>query len=35
MMAYPSVINVDNKKILFHNGDGFGLSGLGYAIWQE
>ena len=35
MMAYPSVIDLEGRKILFHNGNGFGRTGLGYAIWKE
>jgi len=35
MMAYPSVVVVDGRRILFHNGDGFGRAGFGYAIWEE
>jgi hypothetical protein len=34
-MAYPSVILVDGRKIMFHNGDGFGQSGVGCAILDE
>jgi len=35
MMAYPSVIGVGKRRFLFHNGDGFGRAGLGYAEWEE
>jgi hypothetical protein len=35
MMAYPNVIVVGGRKLLFHNGDGFGTSGMGYAVWQD
>lgn len=31
-MAYPSVIVVDGRKVMFHNGDGFGQSGIGCAV---
>jgi hypothetical protein len=33
MIAYPSVISVENKKYMFYNGNGFGASGIGYAVW--
>jgi predicted GH43/DUF377 family glycosyl hydrolase len=31
-MSYPSVIAADGRKIMFHNGDGFGKSGVGCAV---
>lgn len=34
-MSYPSVIVVDGRKLMFHNGDGFGKSGLGCAVFGE
>jgi predicted GH43/DUF377 family glycosyl hydrolase len=34
-MAYPNVLNVDGRKIMFHNGDGFGQTGVGCALFQE
>ncbi|WP_339930094.1 hypothetical protein [uncultured Brevundimonas sp.] len=33
-MSYPSVIAADGRKIMFHNGDGFGKSGIGCAIME-
>ncbi|MFT4913912.1 MAG: hypothetical protein ACI9YM_002523 [Brevundimonas sp.] len=33
-MSYPSVIAADGRKIMFHNGDGFGQSGIGCAILE-
>ena len=33
-MSYPSVIAADGRKIMFHNGDGFGQSGIGCAIME-
>ena len=33
-MAYPSVIEVDGRTYMFHNGDGFGKSGVGCAILE-
>lgn len=32
MMAYPCVVEADGRRIMFHNGDGFGQSGVGCAI---
>jgi len=32
MLAYPHVIEHENKKFLFYNGNGFGQSGFGYAV---
>lgn len=34
-MAYPSVVVDGARKIMFHNGDGFGRSGVGVAILDE
>jgi hypothetical protein len=34
-MSYPSVIAADGRKIMFHNGDGFGQSGVGCAVLDE
>lgn len=31
-MAYPSVVAADGRRIMFHNGDGFGTTGVGCAI---
>lgn len=35
MQTYPDVLQYKDKKYLFYNGNGFGLSGLGYAEWQD
>ena len=32
MQAYPFVFKKDDKLHMFYNGNGFGQSGLGYAI---
>jgi hypothetical protein len=32
MIAYPCVINHQNKLYMFYNGNGFGSSGIGYAV---
>ncbi len=35
MMNYAHYYPMGNKKYLFYNGNGFGKSGFGYAIWEE
>ncbi|WP_262150665.1 glycoside hydrolase family protein [Chryseobacterium foetidum] len=35
MQTYPSVIEVENRKFLFYNGNGFGKTGIGYAEWED
>ena len=32
MLAYPHVVSHGDKKFMFYNGNGFGLSGFGYAV---
>lgn len=32
MLAYPYVVEVDGRRLLFYNGNGFGRSGFGVAI---
>ena len=32
MVAYPYVIKENNKLIMFYNGNGFGKTGIGYAV---
>jgi hypothetical protein len=34
-MAYPSIVVVGGRKIMFHNGDGFGKTGIGCAVWSD
>ena len=34
-MSYPSVVEADGRKIMFHNGDGFGKTGVGCAVLAE
>jgi hypothetical protein len=34
-MSYPSVIVVDGRKVMFHNGDGFGTTGIGCAVLED
>jgi hypothetical protein len=31
MIEYPHVLDVKNRKYMFYNGNGFGISGIGYA----
>jgi hypothetical protein len=33
-MAYPSVVEADGRRIMFHNGDGFGQTGVGCAVQE-
>jgi hypothetical protein len=33
MMAYPCVVQTGGRRIMFHNGDGFGSSGIAYSEW--
>lgn len=35
MLAYPSVVEVDGRLLMFYNGNGFGRTGVGYAIGEE
>lgn len=35
MIAYPFVFERRNKKYMFYNGNGFGKSGIGYAISDQ
>jgi sucrose-6-phosphate hydrolase SacC (GH32 family) len=32
MQCYPQIIRVNNKLLLFYNGNGFGREGIGYAV---
>lgn len=32
MIAYPFILRSQNKKYMFYNGNGFGKSGIGYAV---
>ena len=34
MQTYPSVVNTPHGRYLFYNGNGFGATGIGCAIWQ-
>ncbi|QXW17945.1 hypothetical protein KXJ72_14255 [Comamonas aquatica] len=35
MMAYPSIVKVDNKILMFYNGNDYGREGFGYAELVE
>lgn len=32
MLAYPCVVEVDGRLVMFYNGNGFGRTGVGYAL---
>lgn len=32
MIAYPNVVEYKNRRFMFYNGNGFGATGIGYAI---
>jgi len=34
MIAYPYVIKVEGKLVMFYNGNGFGKTGVGYAVYE-
>lgn len=34
MIAYPAILAVDDRLLLFYNGNGFGKTGVGYAVWE-
>lgn len=35
MICYPNVLKTDYGTYLFYNGNGFGKTGFGYAVWRE
>ena len=35
MISYPYVFKKDNNLIMLYNGNGFGKTGFGYAVWEE
>ena len=35
MMTYANVIDLGTEKVMFYNGNGFGRSGIGYAVSKE
>ena len=34
MMAYPYIVNTEDKILMFYNGNGFGKTGFGYAVLE-
>jgi len=34
MQTYPCVLEHGSKRYLFYNGNGFGKTGIGYAVWE-
>lgn len=34
MISYPYVFKKDNNLVMFYNGNGFGKTGFGYAVWK-
>jgi len=35
MICFASVINANGKKLLFYNGNNYGETGFGVAVWEE
>lgn len=35
MIAYANVIDLKGRKVMFYNGNGFGKSGIGYAVCKK
>ena len=35
MQTYPNVVTVNDRQLLFYNGNGFGETGIGYAYWDD
>jgi predicted GH43/DUF377 family glycosyl hydrolase len=35
MVAYPSVFKFGDKYFMLYNGNGYGMSGIGYAVGTE
>ena len=35
MISYPNVVHSNNELFMFYNGNGFGKSGFGYAVWNN
>ena len=34
MVAYPEIVELSGSRYMFYNGNGFGKSGFGYAVWE-
>jgi len=35
MTCYPFVTEVDSRLLMFYNGNGFGRTGFGYAVFER
>ena len=35
MLAYPEVVDTPANRYMFYNGNGFGATGFGYAVWRN
>jgi hypothetical protein len=35
MICYPTVIELNNQKLMFYNGNRHGSTGFGYAVWED
>lgn len=35
MQAYPAVFELNNRKYMYYNGNGFGIDGFGCAVWED
>jgi predicted GH43/DUF377 family glycosyl hydrolase len=35
MQTYPCVLESFGRRLLFYNGNGFGKTGIGWAVWQD
>ena len=35
MVEYPYIVLEEDKKIMFYNGNGFGKTGIGYAVSEN
>jgi hypothetical protein len=35
MTAYPSVLEIDGRMVMFYNGNGFGQAGFGFAVLEN
>jgi hypothetical protein len=34
-MSYPSIVLAGGRRLMFHNGNGFGQTGIGCAVWTD
>jgi hypothetical protein len=35
MVCYPEIFNIDNTYYMYYNGNGYGQTGVGLAIWRD